>query len=229
MIKRGVPVTVILGGALLMAGCGSGPSDNGVASKSPTQIYAAARKATVGASSVRYSGHVDAGGKAVSLDIAAAGKRGGGTVTVQGATLDIVVSGTTLYLKGTAAAWTALGAGAAAGSLVADKWLKTSTTNKDFSGFSSFTNVSNLLSSASPTQKARKGKLTTFDGQSAITLTAPGKGVLLVATTGKPYILEIKGTQPGDSGAVIFSGYDATNPPAIPAHSVDLNSLIGSG
>ena len=79
--RRSARLGVTFGVALVMAplaGCGSGPASNGVASKSASQIYDAAKAATSSASSVRYSGHLDDAGKAISIDIVAAGRRGAG-------------------------------------------------------------------------------------------------------------------------------------------------------
>jgi len=210
-----------------MAGCGSGASGNGVAAKSASQIYNEAKAATSGASSVRYSGQLQNSGKTISLDIVAAGRRGGGTITVQGATLNVVTSGTSLFLKASAAAWEKLGAPAAAAGLVANKWLQTTTSNKSFGSFANFTNQSKLVGSISAKHTPTKGKQTTVGGLSAITLVDKGNGTLFVATTGKPYILEIKSTQTNDSGTITFSDYNAAKPPAVPSNAVNINSLTG--
>ncbi len=226
-IGRVIPVTLALAAASLLAGCGSGAASNGVAAKSGAQIYSAAKAATAGASSVRYSGQLDNSGKTIALDIVAAGRRGGGTITVEGATLNVVTSGTSLFLKATAAAWEKLGAGAAAAKLVAGKWLQTSTSNKTFGSFANFTNQSKLVGSISAKHTPTKGKQTSVGGQSAITLVDKGNGELFVATTGKPYILEIKSTQAGNSGTVTFSGYNSAKPPAVPTNAVNISSLTG--
>ena len=54
------------------------------------QIFADAKAAVSGASSVHFSGQIDDNGDKISLDVSAAKGRGGGHVTVKGATLDIV-------------------------------------------------------------------------------------------------------------------------------------------
>ncbi|MHB8506204.1 MAG: hypothetical protein ACYDEN_10910, partial [Acidimicrobiales bacterium] len=72
-----------------VAGCG-GSTSNGEAAKSPAQILKDAEAATASASSVRITGSGTFGGRPISLDIVSAKTGGGGTMTVKGATLDVV-------------------------------------------------------------------------------------------------------------------------------------------
>ena len=138
-------------------------------------------------------------------------------------------AGTSLYLNATAAAWTKLGAGAAAAKLVAGKWLQTSTSNKSFGEFANFTNLSQLVGSISAKHTPTKAGETSINGHSAVILADQGNGKLFVATTGKPYILEIESTKAGTSGVITFSDYNSATPPPVPANPVNINSLIGAG
>jgi hypothetical protein len=229
--RIGRPIAVIpaLVAASLLAGCGSGAAaSNGVAAKSASQIYSSARAATAGASSVHYSGQLLNGGKTIALDIVAAGTRGGGTITFGGSTLHVVTSGTSLFLKATAAAWQQLGAPAATAKRIADRWLQTTTTNQTFGSLANFTNQSKLVGSITTKHRPTKGNETSIGGQKAITLIDKGNGELFVATTGKPYILEIKSTQAGNSGTVTFSDYNTAKPAAVPSNAESMSSALGS-
>lgn len=75
---RLLPVTGILLALAVAAlgGCG-GSSGNGVASKSPSEIVAAAKAAVDGASAVHVSGSTVTGGSPITLDLSLVTGKGG--------------------------------------------------------------------------------------------------------------------------------------------------------
>ncbi len=87
------PFSLALGLLLcLVTGCGSStPTGNGLASKSPSEIVAAAKAAAAGAATVHVAGSVLNEGKPIALDMElVAGKGGKGHITVEGCSIDLV-------------------------------------------------------------------------------------------------------------------------------------------
>ena len=113
----------------LLAGCGGGgSSSNGVASKSATDIVAAAKTAATGASAVHISGAIVSGGTPIALDLTIVrGKGGTGHMSENGVGFDIVRVGDKVYIRGTDAFYKAF-AGAAVAALLHGKWLEGSAT-----------------------------------------------------------------------------------------------------
>src|SRR5437588_12971648 len=98
-------IAVLLCGAL--AGCGSSSGGNGIASKSPAQIVAAARSAALSASAVHVSGRIVSGGSPITLDmdlIAPRGRRR--RPTDHGPGLGLIQSGGNVFIHGRAAFYT---------------------------------------------------------------------------------------------------------------------------
>src|SRR2546423_7928300 len=106
-------IAVLLCGAL--AGCGGSSGGNGIASKSPAQIVAAARAAALNASAVHVSGRIVSGGSPITLDMDLIAPRGGrGTLTDNRLRLRLIQIGGNLYIKSSAAVFTAIARSAAA-------------------------------------------------------------------------------------------------------------------
>ena len=97
--------------ALAIAACGSSSSSgNGEAAKSANQILSDAVSAAQGASSVRVSGSITDNGQPVSVDLKLVnGKGGSGSMTIQGAPVQIVDVNNTLYMNGSDAFWNKVG------------------------------------------------------------------------------------------------------------------------
>jgi hypothetical protein len=225
-ISRALALTALSSIAVL-AGCGSsGPASNGEAAKPATQVFSDAQKATAAASSVHVVGHITSGGKPISLDFVGGTKRGGGALSSSGWSLQIVLAGQNVYLKGSAASFTTLAGNKAAGQLLGGRWLQTTNANKDFGSFSELFNVSKLVHAInSKSDSIKKGSPTTVDGQSVVTLIdAKEQGKLYVAATGPPYIVEITGG-PKEPGTIKFNQYGSAKPPATPTGAINLDQL----
>lgn len=198
-------------------------------SKTPKQIFTDARTATLGAKSLHYAGHVVSGGDTVSLDLTITPARSGGSITEQGATIQLVGTKTTIYLKASQASWTKLTGSAADGQLFANRWIKAPVTNTDFNSFSQLTNLRSLFGSL-PSGKITKGGTSKINGQSAVVLNSTKGGNLYVADSGKPYILRLsepKG-QSDSSGEFDFDHYGSATAPSIPSGALDFTKLAGS-
>lgn len=133
---------------------------------------------------------ITSSGKPVQLDVTAAHGAGGGTISISGATVQIVLHQPNAYIRADAASWGELVNSPAAGRLLAGKWLQTTTADQNFADLAKIVDLTQLAENATPTGTLTKGQLTTFNGTSVVPLTdsGPDSGTLYVAATGKPVI-----------------------------------------
>jgi hypothetical protein len=174
---------------------------------------------------VHISGHITSGSDNIALDVVDSSGRSGGSITENGATVEVVLSGTTIYLMGNAASMAKFAGSQAAGQLLGGKWLQTSKDNKDFGSLAQLFDVGNLVQAIQPKGTVHRGTVTTVDGQAAIPLTdSSGNGTLYIANTGRPYMIEVKGG-PTQNGTIKFDEYESARPPAVPTGAVNLDQL----
>ncbi len=210
--------------AVGVAACGgsSGSSDNGVASKSPQDIVSAASQAIGSASSVHVSGSDSSGASPIKLDLSlVAGKGGTGTMTINGSAFQIIAIGQTVYLKAGSDFWSQFG-NAAAAKVLSGKWLKASATGK-FASFAELTNQRTLFGQLlSNHGSLAKGSTSTVNGHKVIAIKDTGKdATLYVATTGKPYPVEI--AKAGSSGGQItFDRINQSIPLSAPSGAISI-------
>jgi hypothetical protein len=211
-----------------VAGCGGSSSGggSGLASKSPTQIVAAAQSAADGASSVHVAGSIVNAGAPIELDMElVSGSGGKGRLSENGASFELVELGGYVYIKGTRAFYRHV-AGAAAAQLLDGKWLKASASSGTFASLTSLTNLRKLLDSTlSSHGTLTKGATSTVEGQQAIAVKDSTRGgTLYVATSGTPYPLQIaKGGSSG--GKIAFNHWNEPVTLKAPANAVDLSQL----
>jgi hypothetical protein len=212
---------------LICGACGGGKSSNGEEKKTPTQIFDDAKAAVRQASSFHVVGDTGQGSDKISLDVSLSPSRGGGRITVKGATLQLVVSGGELYLKADEASWSKLSGEAGAAQLLANRWVKAPTTNANFRDLAGIVDSSKFLDGLKPEGRVTKQAVTKLDGNSAIPLADSRGGTLYVAATGPPYILKIvdTGTSKGGAGTVTFDHYGNADVPAVPTGAVDLSAV----
>lgn len=208
-----------------LCGCGSGTTGNGVASKSPDAIVAAASEAVRGVKTVHVAGSTASGGTPVKLNLrVVSGKGGSGEISQNGLAFRIVAIDQSVYISGSDSFWRHFG-GAAAVQLFHGKWLKAPATG-ELGAFASLTNVPQLFNKLlSNHGTLEKGETTTVDGQKAIAVndTTEG-GTLYVATIGKPYPLEVVKSG-AEGGRLTFDQYNQPVSLAAPANSIDLSEL----
>jgi hypothetical protein len=116
---------------------------------------------------------------------------------------------------------------AAVADLLADKWLQTTASNKDFGPLASLLDISQFVSNLQPSGTVTKQAVTTVDGVSVISLkdNGPDGGFMYVASQGTPYIVAISGSGSGDRGTVHFNQYNSATVPSPPSGAVDMNAL----
>jgi hypothetical protein len=235
------PALVIV--ATVLAGCGGSSSsssssssksssssnataDNGVASKSPTAILAATKVAADSATSVHVAGSIDSNGTPLTLDMdLLAGKGGRGRISENGISFELIVTGDTVYINGSPAFYKRIG-GSAAAQLFQGKWLKASATGGDFASIASLTDLRKLVDTTLANHGTlAAGATTTVNGQKVIGVTDTTKhGTLYIATTGKPYPIEIIKSGAG-GGKITFDQWDKPVSVSAPANAVDVAKL----
>jgi hypothetical protein len=220
--------------ALMLGACGgsssnssssTGDSSNGITSKSPNEIVAAATSAVGSVNSVHVSGKVLSSGQNVALDLNLVnGKGGTGSMSQNGLGFKIVAVGPEVYINGSSAFWTKFG-GSAAAQLLSGKWLKAPAAGQ-LSSLATLTDVQKLFSQLlSSHGKLAKGKTTAVRGQQVVAVNdTTNGGTLYVATTGKPYPIEISKT--GSSGGqLVFDHFNQPVSLKAPANAIDISKL----
>ena len=212
-----------------IAACGSSsPSGNGVAAKSPNDILSSATNAIQGAKSVHVTGALSDGGQSIKLDLnILSGQGAKGSMSQNGLSFQLIASGKYVYINGSPAFWKKFG-GAAAATLFQGKWLKAPANSSSFASLSSLTNLHSLAQALLTGHGTlSKGSTTTVNGHKVIAVTDSSKSSkLYVATTGKPYPIEIAKTGSG-AQHVDFGNYNAPVSLTPPAKSIDISQLQG--
>lgn len=140
----------------------------------------------------------------------------------------IVALNRTAYINGTDAFLRRFG-GAAGVQLFHGRWLK-GPIGGQFAGFAQLTDTSTLFSMLlSKHGKLAKGPTTTIAGQKVIGVNdATVGGTLYVATTGRPYPVQVSGMSQRSSGRVVLDRYDQPVSLSAPANAIDVTKLPGS-
>ncbi len=221
-------VSAIAAAALcaLLVGCGSSSSGNGVASKSPEQIVAAAKSAAAGAASVHVVGSIVSENKPISLDMElVAGKGAKGRITLEGLGIQIIEYEHAFYLNGSAAFYRHI-AGAAAAQLLEGKWLKAPASSGEFASLAQLTNLSTLIDGVLGSHGALTSAGTTaVNGEKVVGVRDVSKGgTLYVAATGTSYPVAIVKTT-GGAGKLTFDRWNQPVTLQAPANAINITQL----
>ena len=219
-------LAVLLLVAAALAACGSSTSSNNISSRTAAEILAATKLAAERASAVHVSGSIDNGGRPVGLDVnILAGRGARGRLSENGLSFELIQTGGSVYIKGSPAFYRHLG-GATAAQLLAGRWLKAPASSPEFASLSSLTDLHRLVDTALSTQGGvAKSGTATVSGRPAVALTDPSRGgKLFVATTGRPYPIEI--TKDGaNGGSISFDRWDQPVALTVPAGALDITQL----
>lgn len=211
--------------AAMLSGCG-GSSTNGVESKSPTEIVSAAQKAAEGAKSVRIAGSVSSGGTQLKLDLhIAQGQGAKGSISEGPLSFELIRAGNDVYIKGSAAFYQHF-AGSEAAKLLQGKWLQAPANSGEFATLGNLTNMRQLIGTVLGQHgNLAKGGTSTVNGKKVVAVKDESKGgVLYVATTGKPYPVEISKSGSG-GGSVTFDEWNAPVSIAAPSNAINIEKL----
>lgn len=217
---------------LVLVGCGDddGDADNGVEELSADEILERARTAATEAGSVRIAGEVSQDNESFALDMRVGADGATGTITAQGATLEMLRVGEDHYLKATADAWETLTGEAAAGQLLADKYVKVPGDDESLGIGTFLLNFDQLLDEMlSPDGELEKGETSEINGTRVIGLVDNSEdgGTLFVALTGEPYPLRIAAPEGSGEGAIDFLEWGESVEVSAPAEDqvVDFSEL----
>ncbi len=206
----------------------TGPADNGIKDLTAAQIVAKAAAATDAAGSYRVKGEVSHDGQRVNADVRIKGKDIAGTVVVTQGTVKVLRVGTDVYLQADPAVWRIFGGPMAEtlGTLFSQKWVKTSTANKEWSEFAEIGDVTQMVKTYG-TSTITKGELKTVNGVNVVELKEASGPSIFVAATGEPYIVRVEMKGEGHLDVTEFgaSFADIVAPPA--NQVVDLSALLG--
>ncbi len=218
---------------IALSGCGGSSED--ISSKSGPEILAASKKAVVGASSVHVVSKTAQGPLTASMNLQLTRSGGRAQVSIVGRFFEAIRIGDELYVKGSPAFYkTAVGTSV---NVPRGTWLKAPADSGTLGQLAAFTQLSpqlnRLISTPGP---VTKGSSTTVNGQKAIELkeaTKVYKGVLYVATTGKPYPIALvknggKAKNEREKGRTVFSEWDEDVSLNAPSPSVDVSTLARS-
>ncbi|HWY89520.1 MAG TPA: hypothetical protein VNY31_02510 [Solirubrobacteraceae bacterium] len=237
MLGRLIPrlaVYLFAPAALAIAGCSSasssGSSGNGVSSKSPTEILAASKAAADSASSVHVAGTLINNGTRITLNLSLASGHGGrGQISQNNLSFKLIVIGNTIYIKGSPAFYSHFG-GTAAAQLFQGKWLKAPVSGGELGSLAALTNFGQLIDQSLTSQGTlTKGATTTVAGASAVELRDTShNGSLFVASTGKPYPVEIV-KHGSETGHITFTNWHQPVSLSVPSGAIDLSQLQHAG
>ncbi|HLM86828.1 MAG TPA: hypothetical protein VK272_11630 [Solirubrobacteraceae bacterium] len=222
-----LPTAMGLLASVLLAGCGAtASSSNGVASKTPAQIVAAAISAGASAATVHVAGSILGAGKPISIDMdLVVGKGGHARLTLDGFRVELIGFDRSVYVKGSAAFYRRF-TGRASAALLRGKWLKGSAQRGALEPLATLTNLRDVIVGALSGHGAlSRAGAATIDGRPAIAVSdRTGGGTLYVASTGAPYPLEILHAG-AHAGKLVFDRWNKAVSLAAPTDAVDVDQL----
>ena len=188
---------------------------------------AAAKAAADAASSVHVAGSIVSGGSPVTLDLnLLAGRGGHGQLSENSLSFEVIHVGGTVYIKGSPAFYRHVG-GPAAAELFQGRWLKAPATIGSFASLASLTDLRQLVDMTLTIHGTlAKAGTATVNGQKVVGVTDASKsGTLYVATTGRPYPVEV--TENGkNAGKIVFDRWSAPVSLTAPASAVDITPAV---
>ena len=116
-----------------------------------------------------------------------------------------------------------------AAALLKGKWLEGSATTGQLAALTTLTDLQQFFSGALDSHGTlTKGAETTVNGQKVVAIKDNAKGgTLFVATTGKPYPIELQSPANGKDGTVNFDDWNKTVTIVAPKGAIDISKLKG--
>jgi hypothetical protein len=219
-----------LGGAVLV-GCGGGGGGGGggddLSGLSTSKLLAKAVAQVKAAKYVRISGKINDQGQDTGLDLSYVGKDSRGTITLEGATVELETVGGKTWFKPSDAFWNKqMGAKSAAQviKLVNGRWIVAAAGNQSYAQLIELASRDLITKEIlDPDSKVTKGKVTKVDGVEVIPLKTTDGTLYLDKETARP--VQIVGS--GSSKGTANFSYDKIDAPTAPAakDQVDLSKL----
>ncbi|MEV8508493.1 hypothetical protein AB0368_27225 [Actinoplanes sp. NPDC051475] len=187
------------------------PTGTGIGALSADEILQRAKAALAEAKSYRAKGRFDQGGQQTTIDLKVDGRDFTSVMSFGKAEVELLAVDGKKYIRPNEQFWT-MSTGARQGEALArgigDRWVAGADQDRSFAELFTIGSADEFLK---PTGALSKGQEKKVGGVSAIGLKDAGDpdSVFYVATTGKPYPLQLVGK--GDS-AVVFSDFGAAFP-----------------
>lgn len=185
------------------------PETNWAEHLSADEILEEAKDAAAAADSVRISGEVVEDGSTIVIDMQYSGDGSTGTISADGATVELLRVGTNqYYMKADADTWEQLTGEAASGDIFADRYVRMPGDDESLGDLTSFFDFESFVEEAlNPDGAIEQGETAEVNGVQAIGLVdrdSQDGGTLWVALTGEPYPLRIESPEGSGEGAVDF-------------------------
>jgi hypothetical protein len=219
--------TATLGVVLLLA-----PAASGATAKANALVTKAIDVSSL-ANSVTVTGVAIQGKTTITLNLQASDEAAGqGSIEIGGGVVHAIRLGKNVYFTANQKFWKANG-GSVAAALFTGKWVQTAATSSIGEPLAAFLNVGTLFrelfSANINTADFVKGKPTTVNGVRVISInnkstTGKTTGSVYIASSGKPYLVELKSTS-GNLGSVSFSAYNQPVHPVAPKNPIDIDKL----
>ncbi len=179
---------------------------NGMEFKPAAEVESLAKKALLGASSVRIKGTVHENGETIALDMHLKGTDGStGTITQNGTDMHLLIIGKVAYISGDDTFWSkTVGKGAVA--TLRGKYLKMTSSNPDFKDLLVFGSVTKLAAMFLPDEPLIRIGQQPVNGSRTLILKGAGD-TYFVALDGPPYPLRLSGGDSKTSAVIDFLDY----------------------
>ncbi|MCW2698832.1 MAG: putative Lipoprotein [Blastococcus sp.] len=214
-------LTVAAVAVLLLAACGGNPLDD----KNGQEVASAAATALEDAGAVHVKGSVDQGGEAGRIDLQLQGEDASGTITFNGADVQLLNVGGQAYLQAPVDFWTSFGLPEEATALFEGKWIVVpDEAAAQFQDFSLGAFVDDLRHPTSDVKNAVTSD--EVDGDPVVVIEQEDGSTLTVANAEKAYPLAL--TNEGDSpSSLTFSDFGEKDDISAPSDPIDLSELAG--
>jgi len=221
--------TATLGSIALL---GSGAS---AAAANANGLVAKAITASESARTVTVTGKASQGTQTITLSVQVSNVAvGQGSIGINGAIVHAIRQGANVYFTANQKFWKQ-NSGAAAAALFAGRWVETAASSTDGQSLVAFLDITTLFHQLFTgninTATFKQGQHTTINGIPVLAVngkdaTGGTGGTIYIATSGKPYLVELKSTG-GNKGTsiVVFSGYNQPIHPVLPKNPIDIDKL----
>ena len=257
-IAAGAAALALITGGGVLAGCGSSSDSasggattaaataattaapNGIEGKTATEILDASLAAANKATSVTAKGAITQGGQEIKLDLQVGQEAAQGSISAQGAEIEIKVLAGKTYFKLSGASFAKIAGrddspevAKAISALLGDKWIVAPDEESagQLGSLGQFGQKDELLKGIlTPDGNATVKGTGEVNGQPVVLLeSTDGTGTLAIATTGEPYPLQIKGSEGADGGQIDFTDWNAPVNVTAPTDVLDIGQLADLG
>jgi hypothetical protein len=228
---------LVIAGLLTVAACSSSgnSANSGNGAMSPKELSSKALAAFKAASSVHVTGNITQGSSTTRVDLQLGSSGGKGTITVSGATVQILSVGGSTYFQAPDSLYKQFVPADKQSTvlpLLRGKWVRVPAGSTEFGDLVSLANkdafVNAIQQNSGNSKNLQKGPAKTVDGVACVSVVDPKQKVTVyVQQNGTPYPVEV---DEGSQGSVHFSDWNKPVSVSAPSASdiVDLSQL-GAG